>query len=198
MEVEVDTSSHSMETVEAESDRKTTKQLQVVQEIVKTEQTYVYGLKLLQELFVKELCEGNKPVLSPQLQEEIFMNSTNLLAVHTGIVQQLENVLAGYSAQAGTIGDVFSSIAPYLKIYKHYAANFDRAMSRVEELSKKNPAFISKLQKCHADSRVGFGLTLGAYLLEPIQRIPRYKLLLQEYVHLSLFLLGITTSFSCK
>eukprot|EP00041_Stephanoeca_diplocostata_P028296 m.797863 g.797863 ORF g.797863 m.797863 type:complete len:1192 (-) comp23348_c0_seq1:286-3861(-) len=182
VEVEVDTSSPLPEKFENETDRKAAKRLQVVQEILKTEQTYVKGLKLLQELFFKMLCEGDKPVLSEELKDEIFLNSAELLAVHLGIVQRMENVMAAWCPLTGTIGDMFSSIAPYLKIYKHYAAHFDRAMLRVDELSKKNPAFISKLQKCHADSRVGFGLTFGAYLLEPIQRIPRYKLLLQEHL----------------
>lgn len=50
-------------------------------------------------------------------------------------------------------------------------------MSLLEEWRKKNAGFAAALQECESKKECG-NLNLAAFLLEPIQRIPRFKLLL--------------------
>ena len=80
------------------------------------------------------------------------------------------------------VGVVLRDVAPYMKaVYSAYTQTFDTATSKLTELHEKNSAWNLMLKTCHQDPRCK-KLTLSAFLLEPVQRIPRYKMLLEDYV----------------
>jgi hypothetical protein len=66
-------------------------------------------------------------------------------------------------------------------MYSVYVSNFNQALHTVDELSAKNPAFhhFLKTQNSHQDCH---GLVFQAFLILPVQRIPRYRLLLTDYL----------------
>ncbi|XP_057895750.1 FYVE, RhoGEF and PH domain-containing protein 2 [Melospiza georgiana] len=79
------------------------------------------------------------------------------------------------------IGDVIQKLAPFLKMYGEYVKNFDKAVELITAWSEKSPPFqelIADIQK----RKVCANLTLQHHMLEPVQRIPRYELLLKDYV----------------
>uniref|UniRef100_A0A8D0KVN5 FYVE, RhoGEF and PH domain containing 2 n=1 Tax=Strix occidentalis caurina TaxID=311401 RepID=A0A8D0KVN5_STROC len=79
------------------------------------------------------------------------------------------------------IGDVIQKLAPFLKMYGEYVKNFDKAVELITVWSEKSPPFqelIADIQK----RKVCANLTLQHHMLEPVQRIPRYELLLKDYV----------------
>ncbi|XP_045150715.1 FYVE, RhoGEF and PH domain-containing protein 2 [Echinops telfairi] len=79
------------------------------------------------------------------------------------------------------IGDVIQKLAPFLKMYSEYVKNFDRAADLLATWTDKSPPFqevISRIQSSEASG----SLTLQHHMLEPVQRIPRYELLLKEYL----------------
>ena len=67
---------------------------------------------------------------------------------------------------------------PFLKLYAIYVSNFDKAMGTLENLMEKNTKFCDfiKSKQC----KLKPGLSIQAYLINPVQRIPRYKLLLEN------------------
>lgn len=77
------------------------------------------------------------------------------------------------------IGDIFLYLGPFLKIYSVYARNYQNAIKTASELERKNSVFASFLrQRLRSPECAGKGLQ--AYILAPVQRIPRYKLLLED------------------
>lgn len=50
-------------------------------------------------------------------------------------------------------------------------------MSLLEEWRRRSTGLAAALQECESRAECG-NLNLGAFLLEPIQRLPRFKLLL--------------------
>jgi hypothetical protein len=66
-----------------------------------------------------------------------------------------------------------------LKVYTQYINNYNQAASRLEEC-KKNKLFAQFLLDCKSLPKVE--LELSSYLIMPIQRIPRYQLLLDGLV----------------
>uniref|UniRef100_A0A8C4VJI9 FYVE, RhoGEF and PH domain containing 2 n=1 Tax=Gopherus evgoodei TaxID=1825980 RepID=A0A8C4VJI9_9SAUR len=79
------------------------------------------------------------------------------------------------------IGDVIQKLAPFLKMYGEYVKNFDKAVELITTWWEKSPPFqelIVDIQK----REVCANLTLQHHMLEPVQRIPRYELLLKDYV----------------
>uniref|UniRef100_A0A3P8WR78 FYVE, RhoGEF and PH domain containing 1 n=1 Tax=Cynoglossus semilaevis TaxID=244447 RepID=A0A3P8WR78_CYNSE len=80
------------------------------------------------------------------------------------------------------IGDILQKLAPFLKMYGEYVKNFDRAMELVNTWMERSAQFKSIIQEIQREERCG-NLTLQHHMLEPVQRIPRYELLLKDYLH---------------
>jgi len=79
-----------------------------------------------------------------------------------------------------TIGDTFLKLAGFLKVYSDYTVNYDNsilALRRCRKLTK----FHTFLEECSRLPESNY-LDLESLLIEPIQRIPRYELLLKELV----------------
>ena len=63
------------------------------------------------------------------------------------------------------------------QIYSEFISRFDKALKTLEETTKKNPQFARVLREFEAQPACA-QLPLAGYMLEIVQRIPRYKLLL--------------------
>jgi len=68
---------------------------------------------------------------------------------------------------------------PNLHIYADYATNHCTTIRTMIELDKKRPQLMTFLQEIQNTERV---LDLMSLLIQPIQRIPRYRLLLQDLI----------------
>ncbi|XP_072801195.1 FYVE, RhoGEF and PH domain-containing protein 2 isoform X7 [Vicugna pacos] len=79
------------------------------------------------------------------------------------------------------IGDVIQKLAPFLKMYSEYVKNFERAIELLATWTDKSLPFQEVLTRIQ-NSEASGSLTLQHHMLEPVQRIPRYELLLKEYV----------------
>ncbi|KAJ1959189.1 hypothetical protein GGI12_004465 [Dipsacomyces acuminosporus] len=64
-------------------------------------------------------------------------------------------------------------------MYSLYLRNFSSALSDISQKLSSNAAFASFIQKANASPDCK-GLSFQSYLLLPVQRIPRYKLLLED------------------
>ncbi|TNN37499.1 FYVE, RhoGEF and PH domain-containing protein 3 [Liparis tanakae] len=72
-------------------------------------------------------------------------------------------------------------LAPFMKMYGEYVKNFDRAMDLVNTWTQRSSQFKSVVQNIQKQDVCG-NLTLQHHMLEPVQRIPRYELLLRDYL----------------
>ena len=80
-----------------------------------------------------------------------------------------------------TMGKIFVDLAPFMKMYASYANNYEAAARLMADYRKKKPAFDEFVTAEEANPRCR-GLALGSFLIMPVQRIPRYKMLLTELV----------------
>uniref|UniRef100_A0A673JMS2 FYVE, RhoGEF and PH domain-containing protein 1-like n=1 Tax=Sinocyclocheilus rhinocerous TaxID=307959 RepID=A0A673JMS2_9TELE len=80
------------------------------------------------------------------------------------------------------IGDILQKLAPFLKMYGEYVKNFDRAMELVNTWMQRSSQFKAIIHNIQKEEMCG-NLTLQHHMLEPVQRIPRYELLLKDYLH---------------
>jgi len=63
--------------------------------------------------------------------------------------------------------------------YTKYINSFDTSLRLIEEVSGKNSRFREYLEKCQMN-KASNNLTLQSFLIQPVQRVPRYILLLQD------------------
>ena len=92
-----------------------------------------------------------------------------------------------YRSTNPRIGDILLSRAPYLKLYTEYISKFDKALKTLEEFTKKNPVFAQVLKEFESQPKCA-NIPLAGYMLDIVQRITRYKLLLAGECSLSLSL----------
>lgn len=151
-----------------------TKRAQVAEEILSTEVTYVTNLMILTNGFMKPL--EDTAILKEKHIRAIFSTINSILAFHKEFIKTLEELCQDYDPGAA-IGQAFLSNIPYFNMYKIYAGNYDHSIATYKHLKQKKRAFADFLDACQAAPSFN-RITLPGYLIMPIQRIPRYEMLL--------------------
>ncbi|KAK3728609.1 hypothetical protein QZH41_011691, partial [Actinostola sp. cb2023] len=155
----------------------THKRAQIALELFTTERTYVRGLETVIELF-KTPLEG---YLESKEIETMFSNINGIFLLNKDVLFSLcERVTHWKDEQM--LGDIFVDMAPRFKIYATYCTNYDGAENLIKQKIKRKKDFEAFLNACYNDPICQPGLTLQAYLITVVQRIPRYMLLLRDLV----------------
>eukprot|EP00027_Filamoeba_sp_ATCC50430_P010236 CAMPEP_0168547484 /NCGR_PEP_ID=MMETSP0413-20121227/4059_1 /TAXON_ID=136452 /ORGANISM="Filamoeba nolandi, Strain NC-AS-23-1" /LENGTH=613 /DNA_ID=CAMNT_0008577737 /DNA_START=332 /DNA_END=2171 /DNA_ORIENTATION=+ len=77
------------------------------------------------------------------------------------------------------VGDIFLKFFPFMRAYNQYCNNYDDAVETLVECMKR-PNFASFCKEQLALTPGGLGPDLQSLLINPVQRIPRYALLIKE------------------
>ncbi|XP_032844845.1 FYVE, RhoGEF and PH domain-containing protein 2 isoform X3 [Tyto alba] len=166
-----------------ESGSKEPEEKKIALELLETEQAYVNRLHLLDQIFYTELMKEakNGKTVPEEVVKMIFSNISSIYQFHAKFfLPELQKRMEDWSCNP-RIGDVIQKLAPFLKMYGEYVKNFDKAVELITVWSEKSPPFqelIADIQK----RKVCANLTLQHHMLEPVQRIPRYELLLKDYI----------------
>lgn len=163
---------HSLTPAESSSLRHT-----ALIEILETEKTYVEVLLTITTHFLAPLMASGSNVCSEQECKQIFSISEQLAALHTMFLSSLQRRI-GHDGNATNIniGDLFCDLAGRLKLYKEYINNYGVSAKTLAQAIQRESfrKFLddqTRLLKMRT-------LSLSNCLITPIQRIPRYKLLL--------------------
>ncbi|KAB1261403.1 FYVE protein; RhoGEF and PH domain-containing protein 2 [Camelus dromedarius] len=165
----------------------------------------------LQVFFQELLKEARSSKAFPEdVVRLIFSNISSIYQFHAQFfLPELQQRLDDWTTTP-RIGDVIQKLAPFLKMYSEYVKNFERAIELLATWTDKSLPFQEVLTRIQVRSGWGWGqpdlplpsshphtllslslpknseasgsLTLQHHMLEPVQRIPRYELLLKEYV----------------
>jgi FYVE, RhoGEF and PH domain containing 5/6 len=164
-----------------------------LKEIFQTEERHIDQLKQCFNLFYTPLKE--KKIISNESLEIIFSNckplKTKIFKVKMILStnEELQKDLKKECKQnpfSPNFGSVFKKMAPFLKVYTQYISNFDLAAKEVEKLEKQNKKFLDFLETCYQSPECSNGQRILAFLVCPIQRIPRYQLLLRVRIQFNL------------
>lgn len=156
----------------------------IAEEVVKSEQVFVDVLKLLNvdfRVFISQRTEqvGHSIVPSETLNK-ILDFLPQLQSFNEMLLKDLKDRIANWDKHK-KIADIFVKKGPFLKLYSSYIRNFEHATALLDETCKKHNSFGQALQQFELSPRCA-SLALKHYMLKPIQRIPQYKLLLQDYL----------------
>jgi hypothetical protein len=145
------------------------------EEVLTTERTYVRNLQTIVEVFYRPMVADG--LVTEKDATQIFAGVSEIVGVNEAILAALEKRLAE-GAEVLRLGDIFITFAPFLKIYTKYCNNYGTAMSVLDKVLKKQTVkdFFAAVAE---DPRVG-SLSITSFLIMPVQRIPRYELLLRE------------------
>ncbi|XP_015203781.2 faciogenital dysplasia [Lepisosteus oculatus] len=155
------------------------KLLNIARELLQTEEAYVKRLHLLDQVFCTKLTEAGIP---PEVITGIFSNISSIFCFHKQfLLPELKTRITEEWNSNPRIGDILQKLAPFLKMYGEYVKNFDRAMDLVNTWTQRSSQFKGVIQHIQKQEVCG-NLTLQHHMLEPVQRIPRYELLLKDYL----------------
>jgi len=145
---------------------------------------YVNSLKVCEKYYLNPLIvliSNNKPILSDVEVKSIFGFIEIITKFHIKLYDRLKERIGKSFTATTEISDIFNDFwnegAP--KIYTRYIQSFDEAMRTLAHCGSTNPTFKSYLSKTKSASEVK-DLDLLAYLVMPVQRIPRYIMLLDD------------------
>ncbi|KAJ7401152.1 FYVE, RhoGEF and PH domain-containing protein 4 [Pitangus sulphuratus] len=149
------------------------KRHKIANELLQTEKAYVFYSRLLEE--------ANRGSFPPEVINKIFSNISSINAFHSKfLLPELEKRMQEWTTTP-RIGDILQKLAPFLKMYGEYVKNFDNAMELVKTWTERSPQFKFIIQDIQKEKVCG-NLTLQHHMLEPVQRIPRYEMLLKDYL----------------
>ncbi|XP_069431762.1 FYVE, RhoGEF and PH domain-containing protein 3 isoform X12 [Ovis canadensis] len=155
------------------------KLLHIAQELLHTEETYVKRLHLLDQVFYTRLTEAGIP---SEVTTGIFSNISSIYRFHGQfLLPELQARITNEWDANPRLGDILQKLAPFLKMYGEYVKNFDRAMELVSTWTQRSLVFKDIVQNIQKQEMCG-NLTLQHHMLEPVQRVPRYELLLKDYL----------------
>ncbi|XP_045700906.1 FYVE, RhoGEF and PH domain-containing protein 3 isoform X1 [Phyllostomus hastatus] len=153
--------------------------LHIAQELLHTEETYVRRLHLLDQVFCTQLTEAGIPL---EVTIGIFSNISSIYRFHGQfLLPELQKRITEEWDMNPRFGDILQKLAPFLKMYGEYVKNFDRAVQLVSAWTQRSPLFRDIIHSIQKQEVCG-NLTLQHHMLEPVQRVPRYELLLKDYV----------------
>ena len=167
----------------------------IASEMLSTEESYVNELHIIEEMFHTRVESEN--LLKEEVLNSMFANIRSMYRFHKqDLLPSLQDRMKKWKEQKEKfsrehsldnewpdqkIGDIFVKQAPFLKMYSDYIENFDNAMNTIDKHKKKNKKFAAIMQEIQLLPELN-RLSLQHHMLSPVQRIPRYKLLLEDYI----------------
>eukprot|EP01101_Sappina_pedata_P007483 TRINITY_DN3974_c0_g1_i1.p1 TRINITY_DN3974_c0_g1~~TRINITY_DN3974_c0_g1_i1.p1 ORF type:complete len:457 (+),score=159.06 TRINITY_DN3974_c0_g1_i1:25-1395(+) len=158
------------------------RRINIIKEICSTERSYVQFMGILVNHFLmplRESMEGSDPVLTKDQFRQIFSVTEMIYQYHKDILVKLEQKTERITADI-SIADIFFELAPFLSVYSQYANNSDQGRATIYCLNGSTPQFSEIVKRGQIESQTKESLL--SLLIMPIQRIPRYLLLLREVI----------------
>eukprot|EP01119_Soliformovum_irregulare_P019332 TRINITY_DN6092_c0_g1_i2.p1 TRINITY_DN6092_c0_g1~~TRINITY_DN6092_c0_g1_i2.p1 ORF type:complete len:594 (+),score=153.67 TRINITY_DN6092_c0_g1_i2:36-1817(+) len=155
------------------------KRTQIAAEILETERTYVRSLSMLVADYLMPIRSHIDSLINSQDVFGIFSNVEAVLKCNQVLLKALEEEMQN---REKCLGKIFLQMAPFFKIYTQYVNNYDHSVQTLNRCIR-SAGFKSVVQKCQTSVRgrvEGMDVSLVSLLLLPIQRIPRYVLLLED------------------
>ena len=159
------------------------KRIRVLNEILLTEASFNADLHAVVDVFLVPLRASKSSIIDDQDVRTIFGDWEVILKTSDMLYDDLTKAIENCQSMAA----VFIKYAPYLRAYAPYLNNYEAGIKRKVELASLsslnesnggNP-FREFLDAAIQDPRC-HKLDLASFLIMPVQRVPRYKLLLES------------------
>jgi len=143
-------------------------------ELVDTEVTYNTLLGLLIEHFVKPL--GDYKLISTDQHNTLFPQVQIIKGLSDKFLEDLKERREHWDANTSKLSDLFETFTPYFRMYQGYVNNHEKSVTLMRRLQEKE----KWVEYCATVRPLCNRFDLASLLILPIQRLPRYKLLLGE------------------
>ena len=146
----------------------------IIREFISSEDTYSRRLKVTLDLYVNPLRKLD--ILSNNEINTQFLNWELFVGLHKSLH---ETMIRDYATNSLNLGARFKTFSHFLKCYSQYLSNYEQARAERGRLLTSNKRFSTFVEKAELDPTSEL-LPLESFLMEPVQRVPRYRLLLEQ------------------
>ena len=148
-----------------------------------SEKTYVEVLRLISndfKTFVEnKINDTNKNIIPLPEFQKIFKNFPHLLIFNEELLRDFEDRIENWDTNP-KIADVIKKKGPFLKLYKTYVDEFDHLRVHFNKCCETYKDFQTTLKEFESLPKCQ-NLRVTFYMLKPVQRVPQYKMLLENY-----------------
>ncbi|XP_064601200.1 rho guanine nucleotide exchange factor 39-like [Liolophura sinensis] len=144
------------------------KRKKIIRELFESEKAYIHHLELVHKHFdfpLRFAC-----IVPDDVHQKLFSNLEQILEVNRQLLEELEH---------STVGLSFLHLGPFLKLYATYANDHEQALSTLQDWHQRSSVFSDFISMQEQRPEVK-GLKLNALLITPVQRVPRYQMLLED------------------
>jgi len=142
----------------------------ILREIVESERVYTKGLIKLHDEFFTPIFD--KYLVPITFEKRLVKNSSQIKALHTEkFLPQLEDCFKKGSG----VPALFTKFLEQFEIYRDYVSEYDHVMNLVESMRDSREKFRKFLYEREKNKD-----SFYSYLILPVQRVPRYRLLLES------------------
>uniref|UniRef100_A0A7S4NWX6 DH domain-containing protein n=1 Tax=Paramoeba aestuarina TaxID=180227 RepID=A0A7S4NWX6_9EUKA len=150
----------------------------ILMEIFETEKLYVKDLQYIVDEWLKPLRSSE--IISRGQLPDVFGNIELILNVNSELFEKLDKCFHSYpegtpGEQINGFGEIFEASSRLLVCYHQFCSNHQKALECFSAWRKNSSKFDN-----FASEKEGTGLSLGSYLIKPVQRICKYPLLFRE------------------
>jgi len=158
-----------------------------VAEVIQSERSYLTDMTAFYDVYVKPLAEKWNPSAAPEATDVFVQLERNTATVLTYSRQLLEDCEEENAAGqfAVSVGRVLGDAVVMLKGYQKFVQQQTRVKDELAALTEGNKKFRGILKACTAKKEAADrvrNMDMGFFLIMPIQRVPRYVLLLETII----------------
>ncbi|CAK6970374.1 rho guanine nucleotide exchange factor 17-like [Scomber scombrus] len=153
----------------------------VMMTLLDTEQSYVESLRTLIQGYMRPLKQPDSgSIVDPLLVDEMFYQIPEILEHHEHFLEQVVGCVSQWHDRQ-TVGHLLIqsfSKETLANMYSAYIDNFLNAKDAVRIAKEAKPAFHKFLEQNMRENKEK--QALGDLMIKPVQRIPRYELLVKD------------------
>eukprot|EP01080_Neovahlkampfia_damariscottae_P011631 gene11631-4872_t len=157
------------------------KRRQICEEILISEKEYLKNLTILSSVFATPIQRSN--LISNDKSNKLFATIDVIVGVNRQLYKDIEGSLMEHlNDDEANLGKIFMTHGHPLKLYTPFVSEYDKCsdiLRREILFNSKLKEFLKK-QKFLFDSKNLGKISIFHYYIMPVQRLPRYELLLME------------------
>ncbi|ORY64604.1 hypothetical protein BCR35DRAFT_334692 [Leucosporidium creatinivorum] len=161
---------------------------EVIWELCETEKSFVEGLKSVMELFALPLRreQGGWIKGVPVPVSRLLDWATDIVYLHSEISSALQD--ARRASPAPVVLQVASAFIPYvlrLEIHQPYLVRFEAVAKMIDVMTADPNSDFGEFVRMQSALPECRGMSLGSYLLKPVQRLMKYTLFFKQLADLT-------------
>ncbi|KAL4230318.1 Rho guanine nucleotide exchange factor (GEF) 17 [Mactra antiquata] len=155
------------------------KRYHIVEELYRNEKEYVEALRMLKERYMDPLKTVSG--IDERVVDNIFYMIPEILTHHQIYLEFLNQVWTRWNTDTSTVGDIIQKTFSGQTVqdsYLSFVENYKTSGKVIENALQTKSSVQKFVEQCQKES--GSKLSLKDLIVRPVQRIPRYELLIQR------------------